>query len=163
MTGSQRVPLTPLAPGSRFNVPISGSTISSPRHCRALIADDDGPWRFILRSVLEGAGIDVIGEAHDAEGAVDLARRRQPDLVLLDLHMPSLGGGGLGALLVIREELPATRIIVCSVDEQQRTTVLASGAEWVAKQDGVAALRAAIQHGPQPPPPDRTGAVGAPR
>jgi DNA-binding NarL/FixJ family response regulator len=58
-----------------------------------LIADDQALVRAGFRSILESQpGITVVGEAQDGRDAVDLARRRRPDVVLMDIQMPNLDG-----------------------------------------------------------------------
>ena len=68
---------------------------------RIVIADDHPIYREgVARTLIEDAGLDVVGQAQDAPGAVELATRLAPDLVLLDISMP--GGGGLAALRAIQ-------------------------------------------------------------
>jgi DNA-binding NarL/FixJ family response regulator len=58
-----------------------------------LIADDQALVRAGFRAILEGQpGISVCGEAADGEAAVELARRRHPDVVLMDIQMPGVDG-----------------------------------------------------------------------
>ncbi len=58
-----------------------------------LIADDEGLVRAGFRAILESEpGIVVCGEAIDGANAVDLARRRRPDVVLMDVQMPGMDG-----------------------------------------------------------------------
>jgi DNA-binding NarL/FixJ family response regulator len=58
-----------------------------------LICDDNGPFRRGLRSLLDtSTEIDVIAEAADGAEAVAVALRTQPDVVLMDLTMPGIGG-----------------------------------------------------------------------
>jgi DNA-binding NarL/FixJ family response regulator len=76
-----------------------------------LIADDQALVRAGFRSILEAqAGISVVGEAADGRDAVDLVRKRDPDVVLMDIKMPDIDG------------LEATRRIVAEPDN--RTAVL---------------------------------------
>lgn len=62
---------------------------------RVIIADDQELVRDGFRMILQAAGIEVSGEARDGREAVYLARRRCPDLVLMDIRMP--GSDGLSA------------------------------------------------------------------
>ena len=56
-----------------------------------MVADDLDDARFVLRTFLEGNGYRVV-EARDGGEAVDLAARKCPDLILMDLNMPALDG-----------------------------------------------------------------------
>ena len=56
-----------------------------------LVAEDDVITRWDLREILEAHGYQVL-EARDGEEALLLARERQPDLLLLDIKMPGVGG-----------------------------------------------------------------------
>jgi DNA-binding NarL/FixJ family response regulator len=58
-----------------------------------LIADDQALVRAGFRAILDGQpGITVVGEASDGRDAVDLARRRRPDVIVMDIRMPDLDG-----------------------------------------------------------------------
>lgn len=59
-----------------------------------LIVDDDPNARLLLTTLLAHAGYDVF-EAADAESALTTASERRPDLVILDLAMPGMGGAAL--------------------------------------------------------------------
>jgi diguanylate cyclase (GGDEF)-like protein/PAS domain S-box-containing protein len=86
---------------------------SSERTIRVLIVDDDRSSRHLARLVLDDqAEFDVVGEAEDGRRAVALARHYQPDLVLLDLAMPGLGG--LEALPLILAVAPMAKVVVYS-------------------------------------------------
>ena len=78
---------------------------------RVLIADDHAVVRQGLRTYLElQDDVEVVAEAPDGETAVREAERHAPDVVLLDLVMPGLDG--VGALAVLRERVPAARVLV---------------------------------------------------
>jgi DNA-binding NarL/FixJ family response regulator len=87
---------------------------------RLLIADDDPVSRLTIGALLKREpGFELVGEAGDATEAVELALRRRPDVVLLDVDMP--GGGGPRAAVQIREALPDARIVAISADDSQQS------------------------------------------
>lgn len=78
---------------------------------RVILADDHAVLRTALATYLDLSGdISVIGEASDGQQAIDLARTAQPDVVLLDLNMPNVGG--LQALPQIKAENPKVKVLV---------------------------------------------------
>jgi DNA-binding NarL/FixJ family response regulator len=78
-----------------------------------VLADDSDETRELLSTALELNGrFKVVGQAGDGADAVELVRQNQPDLALLDLGMPRVGG--LEALPALREASPHTRVIVVS-------------------------------------------------
>ncbi|MBI4285263.1 MAG: response regulator transcription factor [Chloroflexi bacterium] len=83
---------------------------------RVLIADDHPVFRAGLRALLNTrADFEVIGEAHNGEEAIALARDLKPDLVLMDIRMPRIGG--LEATRQIKKDLPQVRIVMLTVSE----------------------------------------------
>jgi len=79
-----------------------------------MIADDDPVVRSMLGMSLDAA-FELVGVAADGEQAIELARVSQPDAAVIDVEMPK--GGGLRAVLGIREVAPGTAIVVLSGDE----------------------------------------------
>jgi DNA-binding NarL/FixJ family response regulator len=77
---------------------------------RILIVDDHPLTRDALSGLLAQQGFDVVGTASDGSEAVRTAAELQPELVLLDLSMPGIGG--LEALPQIREAAPACEVVV---------------------------------------------------
>ncbi len=78
---------------------------------RVLIADDHALMRDGIKALLrDTADIEVVGEAADGRAAIELSRRLKPEIVLMDIAMPGLGG--LEATLEIRRESPRTRVLV---------------------------------------------------
>jgi two-component system response regulator NreC len=83
---------------------------------RVLICDDHGLVRSGLRLLLEAeADIEVVEEAGSAAEVVRMARMEKPDLVLLDLVMPGIGG--LEAMPRIRAAAPDAKILVLSMED----------------------------------------------
>jgi DNA-binding NarL/FixJ family response regulator len=79
-----------------------------------LIADDDPGFRKLLRRLLETErDAVVVGEAGDGEEAVRLAKELHPDVILMDIAMPRLGG--LEAIQRAKAERPDTKIVVVTV------------------------------------------------
>src|SRR6201990_2501830 len=78
---------------------------------RTMVVDDHHVVRQGLVSLLKVIPeIEIVGEASDGLQAVELHRRLQPDITLMDLQLPNLGG--VAAITRIREESPAARFIV---------------------------------------------------
>jgi DNA-binding NarL/FixJ family response regulator len=79
---------------------------------RVLVADDHPVLRQALRRLLERAGLEVVAEAGDGAEAVRLALAERPDIALLDLVMPRVGG--LEAARKITDTCPGTRVVMIS-------------------------------------------------
>src|SRR5919204_610255 len=96
---------------------------------RVLIADDHPLFRDGLRSLLEARGIEVVGEARNGREAVDLARRLRPDVTLMDLSMPEMGG--LDATRLISAEQPEVKVVIltASEDDADLFEAIKSGAQ----------------------------------
>jgi DNA-binding NarL/FixJ family response regulator len=80
-------------------------------HVRVLIVDDHPVVRTGLRGMLEGRpNLEVVGEAEDGEEAVKLTEQLNPNVVLMDLRMP--GVGGVVATAQIKERIPDVHVLV---------------------------------------------------
>jgi DNA-binding NarL/FixJ family response regulator len=77
-----------------------------------MVVDDDQSFRDALVGFLEDSGISVVGSARDGVEAVDLAVTAHPDVILMDLRMP--GMGGLEATKRIKEARPLTQVLFLS-------------------------------------------------
>jgi NarL family two-component system response regulator LiaR len=75
-----------------------------------LLVEDEADNRRMLRELLEQEGIPVVGEAGDGVEGIELAQKLLPDVVLMDLRMPSIGG--VDATRLIKEFLPLTKVVV---------------------------------------------------
>jgi DNA-binding NarL/FixJ family response regulator len=85
---------------------------------RVIIADDHVLVREGLRKLLElDESIVVITEVGDGQGAINLARKEKPDVILMDVNMP--GTNGIVATQVIKREFPSTRIIALTIYEDE--------------------------------------------
>ena len=85
---------------------------------KILIADDHPLVLQGLRRTFESDDdIDVVGEAHCGNEVLSLIERRGPDVVLLDLHMPGLGG--LECLAQIHERWPEIRVVILSASDER--------------------------------------------
>ncbi|MDP2727431.1 MAG: response regulator transcription factor [Dehalococcoidia bacterium] len=96
---------------------------------RTLIAEDYPLFRTILRqSLAEDPMLELVGEAQDGQEAVEKAHSLRPDVVLMDVSLPLLGG--LDATRLIRQATPDTKIILLLEDDNReyQAAALASGA-----------------------------------
>jgi DNA-binding NarL/FixJ family response regulator len=86
-------------------------TDERPALARIVIADDHPAFRGVLRYLLSNeAGLKVVGEAADGVEVLELCRRLQPDLVIMDIKMPKMDGWD--ATHTIKKECPSTRVLV---------------------------------------------------
>lgn len=114
---------------------------------RVLIADDHAILREGVRALLRLCeDIEVVGEASDGREAIEACQRLEPDVALLDINMPGLGG--LEAAMTIRKESPRTRILVLTQydDREYVARFLKLGvAGYVLKKTAGAELASAIR------------------
>ncbi|MBL8163153.1 MAG: response regulator transcription factor [Anaerolineae bacterium] len=76
---------------------------------RLVLVEDHVLVRQSIRAFLEGAGFEVIGEASTGTEAVQMVMNLQPDLVIMDIHLPELSG--IEAARQIRQRSPSVRVI----------------------------------------------------
>ena len=101
-----------------------------PARGRVVLADDDVLLREGLASLCERVGYDVVGQAGDAVGLMELVGAERPDLAIVDIRMPpDHSTEGLKAARTIRERHPDTGILVLSafVEVEEALELLASG------------------------------------
>lgn len=118
---------------------------------RVLLVDDHKVVRAGLKALLESTGrVDVVGEASSGEEAVDKARTLEPDIVIMDLSMP--GMGGVQATRQITDLGLEARVLVLTVHDEDEFLVpaLNAGAEGflnksVADTDLMGAIEAVVR------------------
>jgi DNA-binding NarL/FixJ family response regulator len=95
---------------------------------RVLVADDHSLFRDGIVSLLEAAGFEVVGQVGDGQAAVDAALSLCPELVLLDINMPT---GGMAALRQIKDAMPATRVVMLTMsdDDEDLFQAMQAGAD----------------------------------
>lgn len=121
--------------------------MNDPQPVRILIADDHAVLRSGLRMLLNShPAYQVVGEAGDGRELLALAERLQPDLILLDLNMPVLGG--LDALAALRRLAPAARVVVLTMHDEEsylRQALRQGASGYVLKKAADTELLSAIQ------------------
>ncbi len=114
---------------------------------RILIADDHGVLRAGLRVLLNAEpDMQVVGEAATGRETLRLASELRPDVVLLDLSMPDLGG--IEVTRRIKTALPDTRVLILTVHEDERMlreAIRAGAAGYIVKRAVEAELINAIR------------------
>lgn len=96
---------------------------------RVLLVDDHALFRSGIKLLLQrNNDFEVVGEASDGIEGVKRAKALQPDIVLLDLHMPGISG--IDAIKLIHDEVPSCHIILLTVSEEGEdlTSALRNGA-----------------------------------
>jgi len=117
-----------------------------PERISVLIADDHRLFREALRVVLERE-CDVVGEAASGEEAIELAARTRPNIVLLDVGMP--GVGGLNAAHRLAREAPSSKVVILSQHDDEEYVIEAmidaGAAGYLVKTDAAAELLSALR------------------
>jgi two-component system, NarL family, response regulator NreC len=114
---------------------------------RVLLVDDHAVVRAAVRHVLAAEdGVEVVAEAGSAERAVAEARRHQPDVVVMDLHMPS--GDGVAGMPDVLRAAPQARILVLTMRADRasvRASFAAGASGYVLKEAADTELVAAVR------------------
>jgi len=114
---------------------------------RVLIADDRPIFRAGVQGMLRDfPEIDIVGEAMTGRQAVEQSRRLKPDVILMDLNMPEMGG--IAATRAIKEESPDRVVLALTVSEAEEDIVemVAAGASgYVLKDVDPVSLARSIQ------------------
>ena len=110
---------------------------------RLLIVDDDQRFRGIARALLESEGFQVVGDVDGGEAALDAARRLEPDIVLLDIHLPDLDGFEVAERLAADEGGPAVVFTSTREECEFGSRIYDHGARGFVPKDELSAERIA--------------------
>jgi DNA-binding NarL/FixJ family response regulator len=114
---------------------------------RVVLADDHRIVRDGLRALLQKEpGFEMVGEAEDGVGALELARKLAPDVLLVDISMPRMNG--IETVRRLRAELPEIRILCLSVRNEEQLVLAmieAGAAGYVLKESSFQELITAIR------------------
>jgi len=122
-------------------VDVTNADASPDGPIRVVVADDHELMRSGLRSEL-GDAFEVVGEADDAEGAIDVVRARRPDLVVSDLHMPR--GGGLAVVEACATICPIVILTVSEAETDLLEAVAAGAAGYLVKNSPISEIRTSL-------------------
>ena len=119
---------------------------------RVLVVDDNEGFRDSLAMLLDGDGLEVVGQAADGETALELARTTTPDVVLMDVRMPNMDG--IETTRRLKAFSPAIGVVALTGTEEQRSIrdMLVAGASGYVLKDSdgdeiVQAVRKAAEGG----------------
>jgi DNA-binding NarL/FixJ family response regulator len=121
---------------------------------RVLIADDHALFRDGMASLLQAWGMQVVGQASDGFEALEKIRELRPDILLMDIGMPKLGG--IEATRLVKAEMPDLKVVIVTVsdDDDDLFEAIKNGAMgYILKDtpgDEVGALLAGIAQGRAP-------------
>ncbi len=111
-----------------------------------LIVDDHDLFRTGLRNLLEEQGVQIVGEASGGNEAVRIVREIAPDVVVMDLNMP--GMGGVEATRHITSIAPLTRVVMLTISDQDNDVmdaILAGACGYLLKDSSIHDLMAGIR------------------
>ena len=127
---------------------MSAAPIEDPEEIDVVLVDDHDLFRGGLRDILEDEGVKVVGEADNGERGAELVAELVPDVVVMDLNMP--GMGGIEATRKVALQTPATRVLVLTIssdDDSIMQAMMAGASGYMLKdasvEDLVGGIRAA--------------------
>ncbi len=121
---------------------------SAPRRSRVVVADNHPLARGRLKQVIgQQADLEVVGEAQDGQGALDLCCRLRPEVVLMEARMPKIDG--IEATRRIKREYPAIRVVLVmntlGAPEQLLEALKAGAIGYVLKRSGPQRIRDVVR------------------
>ena len=88
---------------------------------KILVVDDAQFMRMMLKNILSGAGYEIVGEGENGVQAIEKYKDLKPDLVIMDMIMPEMGG--IDAVREIVKLDPGAKVLMCSAMGQQALVV----------------------------------------
>jgi len=147
---SIRAQLPPERSDARGPELLASLELSREQSPRVLLVDDHDLFRSGLRTLLEGEGVDVVGEARTGREALVDIGVVAPDVVVMDLNMPGISG--VETILQMAMTAPLTRVLVLTVSDQDADVmdaIMAGACGYLLKDasihDLIAGIRAAAQ------------------
>ena len=114
---------------------------------RVLLVDDHVVFSDALATILRTEPeIEVVGKGGTVQEAISMAYALQPDVVLLDVHMPD--GSGIGAVAAIKQDRPQTQVVILTSDEEEsvlRSAVQAGVTGYLSKHESAAQVVQAVR------------------
>jgi DNA-binding NarL/FixJ family response regulator len=92
-----------------------------PRPANALIVDDEPHVRVLIRMLLKQLGIETVWDAANGSEALEQAAAHKPDVILLDINLPQVGG--LEVLAKLKAAYPAIPVIIVSSQSTMKTVI----------------------------------------
>ena len=113
---------------------------------RVLLVDDHDLFRTGLRNLLEEQGLEIVGEAANGQDAIRIVREVAPEVVVMDLNMPGIGG--VEATREITSFAPLTRVVVLTIsdqDEDVMDAIVAGACGYLVKDSSIQDLMRGIR------------------
>ena len=113
---------------------------------RVLLIDDHSLFRHGLRELLTEQGFEVVGEASSGETGLAIAARSRPDVVVMDLSMPGIGG--VEATRLMAERAPGSRVLVLTItadEERVKDAIRAGAAGYLLKDSSAEEIAAGVR------------------
>jgi DNA-binding NarL/FixJ family response regulator len=92
-----------------------------PRPVNALIIDDEAHVRVLIRVLLKQLGVETVWEAADGSAALEQAAAHKPNVILLDINLPQVGG--LEVLAKLKAAHPSIPVIIVSSQSTMKTVI----------------------------------------
>ncbi len=126
---------------------VTAREVSAPRPLRLLVVDDHEVVRQGLASLLDRRdAFQVVAEAGNVAEALEMARKYEPDIVVMDVRLPD--GSGIEACREIRADLPKTKVVILTSypdEEAVLSAIIAGASGYLLKQIRARDLVAAIE------------------